>query len=316
MGSLRLVIGRLADRQLLGTLLIAGLVLSLLAVQGVGSNEAVTSQVGSAAWALELLSALPVNDQRAPDTDPYERDDYDGWSDADGDCQSARHEVLIEESLDPVTFTNDRECKVATGRWVDPYTGDQATTVDQASIDHVVSLSEAHHSGAWAWPRVWKRAFSNDIEDPATLAVSLRTVNQNKGSSGPSNWLPEPPDARCAYAIARVRINTRWQLSVSPPDRQALERQLTECVDLQLPSVPIAIPLEIIDFDADPPVIAARPTPRITPDTCDARYSHVCLPMSLDDLDCADIDFEKFKVTGTDPHNLDGNDDGVACEGP
>jgi hypothetical protein len=38
--------------------------------------------------------------------------------------------------------------------------------------------------------------------------------------------------------------------------------------------------------------------------------------MSDDDLDCVDVDASQFEITGTDPHNLDGNDDGVACEGP
>jgi hypothetical protein len=224
--------------------------------------------------------------------------------------------VLIEESLDPVEFVDDRQCKVGTGRWVDPYTGDVVTAADQASIDHVVSLSEAHHNGAWAWPDIWKQAFFNDIDDPATLAVSLVTVNQAKGSSGPGDWVPESAEARCTYAIARVRVKTRWQLSVTESDQQALERELNTCVQLQLPPMPTTKPLEIIDFDRDPPPPAPRPTPRVTPGVCDPRYPGVCIPMSDDDLDCADVDASQFEITGTDPHNLDGNDDGVACEGP
>ncbi|WP_444907766.1 hypothetical protein [Microbulbifer sp. SSSA008] len=43
------------------------------------------------------------------------------WSDSDKDCQSTRHELLLQFSLAPVTFTNDKQCTVDTGLWLDPY---------------------------------------------------------------------------------------------------------------------------------------------------------------------------------------------------
>jgi hypothetical protein len=35
-----------------------------------------------------------------------------------------------------------------------------------------------------------------------------------------------------------------------------------------------------------------------------------------DDLNCQDLEIEQFEIVGEDPHGLDGNNDGVACEGP
>jgi hypothetical protein len=40
--------------------------------------------------------------------EPYDRKAWKHWVDEDRDCQNARHEALIEESLTPVTFKTDK----------------------------------------------------------------------------------------------------------------------------------------------------------------------------------------------------------------
>jgi len=47
---------------------------------------------------------------------------------------------------------------------------------------------------------------------------------------------------------------------------------------------------------------------------CDPSYPTVCIPPAPPDLDCGDIPFRRFEVTGSDPHRFDGNGDGVGCE--
>lgn len=84
---------------------------------------------------------------------PYDRREYGGWIDEDGDCQDTRQEVLIAESKIPVTYKTERRCKVTSGQWVDPYTGTTYTDPKDLHIDHVVPLAEAHRSGAWAWDK-------------------------------------------------------------------------------------------------------------------------------------------------------------------
>ena len=47
---------------------------------------------------------------------------------------------------------------------------------------------------------------------------------------------------------------------------------------------------------------------------CDSAYSDVCIPSSPPDLDCGDIPDRNFKVKSSDPHNFDGDSDGIGCE--
>jgi micrococcal nuclease len=47
---------------------------------------------------------------------------------------------------------------------------------------------------------------------------------------------------------------------------------------------------------------------------CDPSYPDVCIPPYPPDLDCGDISFRRFQVSGDDPHGFDGDRDGVGCE--
>lgn len=55
------------------------------------------------------------------------------------------------------------------------------------------------------------------------------------------------------------------------------------------------------------------------PEECDPHYSGACIPVyrtAADDVDCGEINDRNFTVVtiGEDPHRLDGDDDGIACE--
>jgi micrococcal nuclease len=49
-------------------------------------------------------------------------------------------------------------------------------------------------------------------------------------------------------------------------------------------------------------------------DDCDPAYPEVCIPPPPPDLDCQDIEYRNFTVLDPDPHNFDGDDDGIGCE--
>ena len=85
------------------------------------------------------------------DIPEYDRGDWKHWVDTDGDCQDARQEVLIAESLVSVTFETDRQCRVETGRWFGAFTSVYVEDPSDLDIDHLVPLKNAHLSGAWRW---------------------------------------------------------------------------------------------------------------------------------------------------------------------
>ena len=92
--------------------------------------------------------------------DAYDRDDYGGWRDLDGDCQTMRDEVLIDEA-ERYTLSHNG-CWVESGVWQGPFTGKRLVDKSSVHIDHLVPLAEAHGSGAASWSRSKKRRFAND----------------------------------------------------------------------------------------------------------------------------------------------------------
>jgi micrococcal nuclease len=49
---------------------------------------------------------------------------------------------------------------------------------------------------------------------------------------------------------------------------------------------------------------------------CDPAYTDGCIPPPPPDLDCSNIDERRFTVLAPDPHNFDGDHNGIGCEEP
>lgn len=47
---------------------------------------------------------------------------------------------------------------------------------------------------------------------------------------------------------------------------------------------------------------------------CDPNYTGACVPPYPPDVDCPELTARRFRSVGSDPHGLDGDHDGVACE--
>jgi len=173
---------------------------------------------------LQVLQSLVVTEERPAG---YDRDLFRHWVDTDGDGCDARREVLIEESLDPVTVGSG--CSLTGGRWLSIYDGVETSDPSKFDVDHMVPLSEAWRSGAVDWNPDTRRAFANDLTDRGTLIAVSASSNRSKGDRDPANWMPPNQGIHCWYAQTWVTVKATWGLTVDAAEQSALTGILTNC---------------------------------------------------------------------------------------
>ena len=191
---------------------------------GAGVVSAPTARVRAATVILTIAVA-----PRGSDIPGYDRDEWRHWTDEDGDCQDTRQEVLIAESEVPVAFEDGRECRVESGRWTDPYTGEVETEPGNLDIDHLVPLANAHGSGGHAWDAGRKRRFANELGDEDHLVAASRSANRSKGSDGPEDWKPPDRGYWCRYAASWIGVKSKWKLTATEEEFDALGEMLAGC---------------------------------------------------------------------------------------
>ncbi|MEG9247991.1 excalibur calcium-binding domain-containing protein [Arthrobacter sp. Soc17.1.1.1] len=143
----------------------------------------------------------------------YDRSLFTHWTDDDGDCQDTRQEVLIAESLTPVTLSSNG-CSVISGQWYSTYDNQYWSNPSDVDIDHFVPLAEAYRSGASAWSPQQRQAFANDLSYSPTLVAMTDSLNQSKSDGDPNEWLPPVASTQCAYVQNWVAVKYRWGLSM------------------------------------------------------------------------------------------------------
>ena len=117
----------------------------------------------------------------------YDRSQWNHWIDSDHDCQDTRHELLLRESLEPVTFSTISQCRVVTGLWYGQYLGIVFSESSDLDLDHIIPLKWAHDHGGWRWSGEDKQRFANDYQN---LILVDDGSNQSKGARGPGEWMP------------------------------------------------------------------------------------------------------------------------------
>ncbi len=159
----------------------------------------------------------------------YDRSDWKHWTDENGDCQDARQEVLIAESLVPVTYKTDRECRVETGQWYGAFTGVYVEDPGDLDIDHLVPLKNAHLSGGWRWDAEMREEYANYLGDENHLIAVSAGANRSKGAKGPEEWGPPDLDYWCQYATDWTEVKAQWELTMTKIETDIVMDMLGTC---------------------------------------------------------------------------------------
>ena len=201
----------------------------------------------------------------------YNRDDWNHWIDENSDCQNTRHEVLIEESLETVTYTSDTYCTVSTGKWFGYYTGQYYYNASELDMDHFIPLKNAHQSGGYSWSSSKKEEFANYRLDPDNLIAVNLSANRSKGAKGPDEWKPTNTDYWCQYAYDWIRIKEFWNLTATQDEWDALVSMVETC------------PEDFKYADAQQEPLAELPTPTTTTTDTIPKKSSTTLKMTLEE---------------------------------
>jgi hypothetical protein len=192
------------------------------ALGGSGSGQPPATQ------SVPRVPASSAPPEESAGTVRYDRELYGGWTDADGDCQDTRQEVLIAESVVPVQL-DAAGCRVVSGRWMDPYSGREITNPSELDIDHLVPLAESHRSGGDAWTPERRRAYANHLAHPEHLIAVSAGANRSKGDKDPASWLPENAAYRCEYVRIWVLVKLRWGLRADDAELAAVDTLMRAC---------------------------------------------------------------------------------------
>ena len=101
---------------------------------------------------------------------------------------------------------------------------------DFINIDHLVSLKDAHESGAASWSPDKKRSFANDRSNHVP---SCGRVNSSKGSAGPKDFLRRSNDGKgleyeivrfCGYVQKYYAVKVKYGLSFQDNDSATFEQ--------------------------------------------------------------------------------------------
>jgi len=195
------------------------------------------------------LSAVDINAARialgslptrgfSPNIPKYDRNEFGKpWSDdvtVDGGhngCDT-RNDILARDLTDVEFKPAKRNCIVTKGKLNDPYTN---TTIDfkrgrkssdLIPIDHVVALGDAWYSGAYQWDADRRRNFAND---PINLQATNRESNTQKSAKNAAEWLPPNTAYQCEYVGRQITIKSTYGLSVTPAEKNAMEKVLATC---------------------------------------------------------------------------------------
>ena len=185
----------------------------------------------AAETAKSVLDSIQVKG-RAPKTG-YDRDQFgQRWADINRNGCDTRNDILKRDLSKIVFKPGTRNCVVASGDLIDPYSGKTINFVRgnissmEVQIDHVVALSNAWQTGAFKLSLAMRTQFAND---PLNLLAVQGRLNSQKGDGDAATWLPPLKSYRCNYVARQITVKAKYGLWVTPPEKAAMDSILEKC---------------------------------------------------------------------------------------
>ena len=183
-----------------------------------------------------------------------------------------------------------------------------------------------------------KSSYANHLAYPGHLVASTARANRAK-AKGPEEWRPPNGDYWCQYALDWIEIKRAWDLTATEEEVNALREMTGTCesnvfiqqegaVSQPEPAVPTPVQTEPVptptgtSVTSPPTPTPAAPDTTFTPTPTTGGQSKIPAEPSFEDRNCSDFNGwseaqEFFLAAGgpdEDPHRLDRNSDGTACE--
>lgn len=185
--------------------------------------------------ALELLEDIPLAEEVsmetfAPEAWTPDPDESPGYYRSSG-C-TAVQDTLIRDAQAGEQQLADDGCTLLVGGVTDPYTGDsmdydrqQDADAKLFTVDHVVSIEEAHRSGGNDWSAGRQLTFYHGGENLITVSAA---EHQAKAGTDITGYLPPNPAVRCAYVATTVYIKHKHELTMDQAEHDVAYSVLSE----------------------------------------------------------------------------------------
>jgi hypothetical protein len=162
----------------------------------------------------------------------YSRAEWRHWLDVpDHPCRSVRQAVLARDARPGSVVWDEGGCRVVSGQWISPYSGELIETPAVLDVDHVVSLQEAWTWGGHRWDAKRRERYAN-CWAPCfrfQLLPVEASLNRSKGAQGIADgWLPPSDLHQCSYVMIRATIIVLNDLHPPAAERAAMAKVAAE----------------------------------------------------------------------------------------
>jgi PKD repeat protein len=222
------------------------------------------------------------------------------------------------EGVAPATF--DFEADVAGG--LEPYTinwdfGDGSSEESDDDVEHTFDVADTYNVDLTVTDssgRTASDSMSITVEEPPPL-TSVDIISNDTEGVAPATF-----EFEANLTGGAEPFTYSWDFgdgSSEESDDETVEHTFdvagTYNVDLFVIDSTLQTASDSILITVEEPLLSPTP-PTLEEPVCDPSYPDLCIPPPPPDLSCDDITARDFEVVGSDPHELDGDNDGIGCE--